>query len=89
MPNYEDILLIKVTRTREDKQCNWYINITARYVGHQTLVKGRGYKRKLTSDIIEDNGLLVAAGIRKVPSKSCSGKCCKLYNNVIIHKYFL
>ena len=58
MPNYEDIL-IKETKKMEDKQCNCYKSITARYVGHQALVKGRGYKRNLTSNITEDNGLLL------------------------------
>ena len=42
-------LLIKENRTTEDKQFSCYICITARYVDHQAFVKGRGYKRSLTS----------------------------------------
>lgn len=64
MPNYEDILLRKNTRSlsASESECLCYICLTASKKGRpQTSEVGRGKKRPLSTEISTSNGLFAAA----------------------------
>lgn len=68
MPNYEDVLLPKATRSTQDT-CNCYICLTGRFKGHAKTITGRGAIRSLETVIDNSNGLNGASKIDKLPCK--------------------
>ncbi|CAH1107748.1 unnamed protein product [Psylliodes chrysocephalus] len=68
MPNYEDLLLPKATRTTQDT-CNCYICLTGRFKAHTKIITGRGAMRNFETVIDSSNGLNGASRIDKLPCK--------------------
>ena len=69
MPNYENLQLRKKTRKMENAIC-CYVYLTARYMGHLNVQKGKGYRTKLENHIGTSNGLYGSSNIEKQPSTS-------------------
>ncbi|CAH0556707.1 unnamed protein product [Brassicogethes aeneus] len=84
MLNFHDIRLPKSTRTRND-ECNCYICLTGRFIGHEEVEKGRGHTKNIERTIIdESNGLFGSSSQQQLPvltsirNQKANEKCSKL-----------
>ena len=66
MPNFQDIVLPKGTRSR-DNECNCFICLTGRSTSHQKVITGRGVVRNHTNEINEERGLFCASTSTIIP----------------------
>lgn len=98
MPNYNDILLPKQTRSTKCEECNCYICIKGRFKGQEKTKKGRGNARKMVDKI--SVGLYGASDVNqlsrnieqvtcfdnyKVPSYQVCSKCLQTIGKGIKH----
>lgn len=68
MPDYSCIVLPKDTRSM-GSQCNCYICLTGRYVGHPKIKKGRGHVRDIKININAKTGQYGASNIFELAKK--------------------
>ena len=66
MPNFQDIVLPKGTRSH-DNEFNCFICLTRRSTSHQKRITGRGVVRNQTNEINEEKGLFGASTSTSLP----------------------
>lgn len=65
IPNYDVIVIPKITRSDKGMICNCYVCLEARRTNHHKVEKGRGKTRKMNPKI--NIGLFGASNIQQVP----------------------